>query len=200
MQPDLIDSEGAQKFALSFVDMIMTWNAVEGEARNLLLSTSKGGLGTFAAVLSLGNVALSNAILAEAEYMDQPDKEHLEHFAECMDRQRIYRNYYVHNLSVLGRTADGKQAGALLTGTEAKPYLRQTQASLSDKRVREFAEELEQLRLYGFRLNQMLRHKFKKLASLAESPPPTWPEKPPLPERLRKPRQHLPGLPLPPQS
>jgi hypothetical protein len=200
MDRDLLESEGAKQFALAFVDMIITWNCVEAEARNLLLNTSHGGLGIFAAVTSLGNVALSNAILADAEYLDQPASEHLEHFAECMDRQRSYRNHYVHGISLLGRSMDGQNAGAMLISVEAKPRLRHIQEAVSRERITEFAAELEELRLYGARLNTKLRHRFHKLSALVEPEPPTWPEKPPLPVKLKKTRTRLPGLPPPPES
>lgn len=199
MDRDLLESEGVKRFCLAFVDMIINWNCVESEARNLLLSTANAGLGTYAAVISLGNAALSNAIQAEAEYLEQPASGHLKHFVKCMDVQRAYRNHYVHNISLLGRSMDGQQAGAMLTSLEAKPLIRHFQASVSDARLMEFADELEALRRYGSRLNRMLRYKF--LGVLAEGDPAleSWPEKPPLPETLKKPRTRPPWLRDPPQ-
>jgi hypothetical protein len=194
MDRDLLESEGAKRFCLAFVDMIITWNCVEDEARNLLLSTSKGGIGSYAAVLSLGNVALSNAILAEAEYLEQPARELLEHFVECMDRQRAFRNHYVHNIALLGRSMDGQHAGAMLIRTEAKPFLRHVQHAIDMERITEFAEQLEALRLYASRLNRMLRFKYLGVAAEGDPALESWPEKPPLPERLTKPRTRPPWL------
>lgn len=199
MVPDLLESEGAKRFALGFLDMVMTWNGVETEARNILFSTSGGGLGTWAAVLSLKNVSLTNAILAQAEYMGEPGRGHLKHFVKCMERQREHRNLYVHTIHALGCTDNGASAGALLTAIDAKPFLRHSQQSLSDTRIWEFANELEALRLYGVRLNDKLRHVFKKPRPRTAEPP-SWPEKPPLPAQLKRTRTHLPGLGPPPPA
>lgn len=199
MISDLTD-DGDKRFALGFLDTIMTWNQIEDQARNILLAASGGGVGAFAAVLSLGNVALSNAIRSQAEYMEPIWREHLQHFVEVMDRQRAYRNYYVHNVFALGRSQDGKVATAMLTSTEAKPLLRHHQGFLSDGRVQEFASELEQLRLYGFHLWQMLRRKYKDGPKVPEVEPQSWPQKPHVPETLKRLRTYLPGHAPPPQS
>jgi hypothetical protein len=191
------DNKGGANFARSFTNMVITWNHVEDEARTLLRSFSEGGFGGFVAIQSLGNTSLTSALRAVADIQRPEVKDHLVHFAKCMDLHRAYRNFYVHSLSFIGSSHDGEGAGGVLIAWEVKGTIQRVDDYVKDTVLEHFAGQLEELRLYGTRLNQCLLRELppKGLAGiLAHVQPQPWPDKPSLPQQLAKRRQGLQSL------
>ncbi len=193
-------SPGTKEFAFDFLQMVVSWNEVETQAKNILLIMSRGGIGTRAAVISLGNVALANAILATAEYMPEEARKHLEHFVECLNRERGYRNHYVHSINGVGLVVGQNTGIGLLSSEDAKPRLRHHQSHLYGAELQQYCQRLDALRVYGLLINNKLYQKFNpaRVSDKAKQEP--WPEKPPLPDNLKKLRTHLPGLEPRPQA
>lgn len=187
------DNEGAAKFSRAFVNMLITWNNIEVQARSLLGNYSGGGLGTFIAVNSLGAPAACDALRAVAEQQLPEASDHLKHFAKCMDLYRAHRNFYVHSLHCVGSTSDGQNSSGVLMGWDVKGTIQRVEDYIETETLEKLGEDLEQLRVYGFRLSEALKKQPKNALAVSsgqakEGP---WPDKPARPEVLEKRRQGL---------
>ena len=189
------DSDGPSHFCRAFANMVIAWNQVEDQARGLLSSLvqSNGSVAGFVAIRSLGNTSLTTALRASADYEEGPKKEHLLHFLNCMEAHRSYRNYYVHSLTGVGETHDGKGSAGVLLGWDVKGSVHHVQDYVLIEKLVEMGRQLDQLRLYAIRINWALRnrpdHRLYELARKFDSD--AWPDKPPVPKTLAKRRRSL---------
>ena len=94
---DLTDHENA--FCQALGEVVVFWNHVEQSFRTLLQrATHIGGPDgrLWSLIAHLTPVQLKDALLALSEDHEEARREHLRHCAALFDREREYRNHYVH--------------------------------------------------------------------------------------------------------
>src|SRR5678816_3029870 len=101
------------RFSVAFTHFVITWNQLEDQARELLISTAHDEPITLrAVVVNLNTLPLQDGLKTIAHVLSTRREssallgEHLQHFVTAMDRLREYRNFYVHSIRGMGRKAD----------------------------------------------------------------------------------------------
>ena len=188
-------------FQSALGDLVINWNIVEASVRELLgcFASERPHSpppGTDILTVELGTVGLGHALQSYANDLVQPPyDEFVLHAVEYFDRVRIYRNYYVHGIAnvMSGNVAAPEPVEVIgqISYVTAKGQLafHSDEVKISDlRRVTNWCR-----RLNGF-LN-LIRltyfHGAEHFPSL---------DKPPLPEKLKKPRRSLQELRTPPAS
>jgi hypothetical protein len=168
--------------------LAMGWNNVETAARIILQRLGGRGNGMTACTAMLGNVPLINALRATASLEDRLVAE-IDRFAECMDRLREYRNYYVHGIHAT-LVGDG-EAYAMLQGVETnKGKYRIIEERVTRKHLIYAIRHLMKLQAYGTALADHANDDFGTLAR-GGKPLPALPNMPEVPERLQRRRMTL---------
>lgn len=148
MARDLTDTE--QEFCRALGEVVVFWNHVEQSFRVLLhRATFLGGPDgrIWALVAPLTPVQLKDAMMAlSADHA--PDRaEHLRHCALMFDREREYRNHYVHGpLTFL--TTESSSEALVSAVTSRGGSLRIHQAKVSSTELQEFRDKLGVLQTY----------------------------------------------------
>jgi hypothetical protein len=160
---------------------VITWNAVEMQMRRLLAQLSNPSNRVAALIAHLGNVALADALKAVAHEWPEDLQKHLNHCAALFDRERAYRNHYVHSPINLIR---GKPAVSTKAITSKGGALRIHEGEVDILDITSLLVRLNDLHRYIQALGQVVVNEpsATPLASI---------EKPPLPDELKLPRQHL---------
>lgn len=169
--------------------MLVKWNQAESMLNNMVCTLF--GLGNHGDILvaHMGNVALKDAMATLSfEFSDDVMREHIAHFLDLFDRVREWRNYYVHGI-VHACVVDGEAAG-FIQMYQARGKLALTQQAVTACQIRKVAEWCEALRQYGGWINlEPIRREGGEF--LKDEPPLASRDKPPLPDRLTKPRVNL---------
>lgn len=176
-------------FHEAFTNAVIVWNCVEQEARRLLVGPQQRNIAALVASAHLGNVALTDALRAFAETLeDEVEASHVAHACEMFERIRAYRNYYVHGLTFLGLQGPELLPTAVVRGMEAKGRLALVEADVSVDDIRALWRMCCNAYSYFHALN--LR-KLKLADETHDGEPDPWPKKPPLPTKLQRRRSYL---------
>jgi hypothetical protein len=139
----------------------------------------------------LGAVGLANALRTFAnETTSGPLREAIIHLLDYTDTTRAYRNYYVHGVVVL-KNINSAEVGYVQTFS-AKGSMTKHHEQVSIEQIDKIAAHAVILADYALAI---LHHSVDPSDDI-----PKLPEPPPLPEKLKKPRQSLQWLWQPPQS
>lgn len=192
-------------FCVAYVRAICAWNNAEHSARDILTSLSEGGVGATIAIHQLGNVSLVDALKTVAKFirsignpLGDLQADHVEHFVEGLDRLRVYRNFYVHDIRGVGREPGSGKIIAQIYGVDVKGGYSLISETLRMAELSKFTRHCFDLETYGSAiagnvtrsaLKQYVTPKPEPLASL---------QKPQWPDRLKKSRESLIKQPPPP--
>lgn len=175
----------------------MSWNNAEEAARTILLSLSKGGLGTFAAVAHLGNQSLLDALSTVADDMDDENtpvsrevSKHIKHLLEGLLILRTYRNFYVHSLRSIGESEDTGKMTGWLYAVEAKGRYAYVVQHLTTEELMRFHNWAHNLEIYAREISNRVSPGNALLPSLPKKPLDSI-RKPEWPNRLQKSRRYL---------
>ncbi len=167
----------------SLGELIVRWNDVE---TNLHLLVHAFAPSSEAAVLMthMGTTALCDALRTFAlKHTEEPKRGTLLHFIEFFERMREYRNFVVHGIG-----HHGDKLAIRTFSARAGHYVHE--ASASEKECDNINERLETLFMFGAGLILHLAGERQPISA-----PPKLrlglPEKPQLPDRLKKPRRSL---------
>jgi hypothetical protein len=108
---------------------------------------------------------------------------HVQHFIDYVDRLREYRNFYVHGIG-----NPNPDQGFQATGKTARGRLSAFKKAITPRDLELLTGQIQECIRYALALFHAIdqNHPFARFAPGAS--PPTWPEKPPLPDKLKKPR------------
>jgi hypothetical protein len=114
----------------------------------------------------------------------QPIVPHMLHLIEYVNLLREFRNFYVHGM----RTPNSDE-GFLAQSMTARKRLSLFKQPITARDLETLTREIQKCIQYGGTIGEAINHARSYLQdSNQEAAPPTWPEKPPLPDRLVKPR------------
>lgn len=170
--------------------LVVEWNHAES-LLNTLLSFLSGG-GTRVAILTahMNTVAVCQALrtLANEKLADDDVAPHVLHYTDYFDRLREYRNYYIHGIKAVG-FSEGEAVGIAETVTARERWtLHQLTLSVHD--LRQSVELIIDLVRYGSKIMSHLMWTHNNSLPIPEQHR-SLSEKPPLPEKLQKPRLFL---------
>jgi hypothetical protein len=192
----MIDLSKAPEREIHFLarlgEMLLAWNSVEGWMRGILSWQLGRGDKMQALTAHMSNVALTETLRTfAADFSNDVVGPHIAHACEYFDRLREYRNYYAH--SALLMWPDNVEARAYLHQATAKGRfaLHQTFIRIGD--VEALIARCQTLHAYASALVTIGPDGVAR----APEQQPTLLEKPPLPDRLKKPRL-LPRAQVPP--
>jgi len=195
------DSEAANQLHAAVGEMVLAWNGAEMTLTFILNTLCRELSGPPSAdsmfipgilTAHMGNVALANALRTiSAEFAEPVLQEHLNHFIEITDRIREYRNYYVHGISDLSVSETDGVVGHLQSD-QARGRIVRNLEFVTIPKLRKTTENCLVAKQYGTRI---LNHIFTRKEHISLNPVPLPPltsqDKPPLPDRLLKPRLFL---------
>jgi len=170
--------------------MLIKWNQAENMLSNLICHLY--GLGNHGNILvaHMGNVALKDALTTLSfEFSDDVFRDHITHYLAYFDRVREWRNYYVHGILIEAEVAG--ERGGYIQQMQARGKLAVTQQFVSVADVNRVTEMCETLRAYGGWINLEPHRRDPTIDFLKDQPPLASRDKPPLPDRLTKPRAYL---------
>lgn len=171
-----------QLFAL-IGEVIVRWNACESKMQLLLYSICGGGDPTHVLVYSLGNVALTDALAAVSDTLEDELREHVLHARKLFSILREHRNYLVHTPVAIG-LSDETPSLMLEEITPKGGSHRIHQAVLKSERFLVMLVHLDDLARY---LGQLV----SIIYGVPKAPPISSLEKPVPPGRLEKSRHNL---------
>jgi hypothetical protein len=140
------------------------------------------------------NVGLSEAAQKEGIRVKliEPISPHVHHLLDCIDRLREFRNFYVHGIT----TPRGKAKPFSVHGITARVRLAMYHQVITKDDLTNLIKQTDEI----FRYAEGVYKAILANASAKLNERPTWPKKPPLPDRLVKPRLNLQDELPPPQS
>lgn len=205
--PDAPYTKEYAAFCVAYTNAIVAWNNAEESSRVILSSlSSRGSVGATIAIYQLGNASLVDAIRTVCRFFRSFDDElatqqsdHVEHFAEGLDRMRSYRNFYVHQTRGIGCDENGDYR-ALLFGLDVKGGYSFVRHNLTMADLEAFTGHCVALQDYGEAIAQSIA---PNALTAQVTPAPTQIaslQKPLWPERLKRTRESLITPPPPPQS
>jgi len=184
------NAEFGDKFNAALGNLVIKWNRAELHLR-WLLDSFIGGPNALVVTSELGAVGLANALRTFAnETTSGPLREAIIHLLDYTDTTRAYRNYYVHGVVVL-KNINSAEVGYVQTFS-AKGSMTKHHEQVSIEQIDKIAAHAVILADYAL---AVLHHSVDPSDDI-----PKLPEPPPLPEKLKKPRQSLQWLWQPPQS
>jgi hypothetical protein len=193
--------------------LVIAWNELEHTIRGVIFMLTlrdpvtaiilTADMNASALMQALRTVALEYDSTQEAMHRDKQANEffskalperalqqvspHVSHFLEYCDRLRDFRNFYVHGI----RVPDPK-VGPVARSMSARKRLSFYSASISVSDIEKLTARIMDCAAYGnaveTAIGQADLYRWQK-----DALPPSWPEKPPLPDVLSKPRQGLRG-------
>ncbi|MCT2557531.1 hypothetical protein N0B51_00905 [Tsuneonella sp. YG55] len=197
MEEPLYENDYAA-FCVAYTRAIVAWNNAEEAAREILTSLSAGGVGSTIAIYQLGNASLVDAIRTVCQFIKSIENDlaheradHVEHFAEGLDRLRSYRNFYVHQTRGVGKDADHGDYRAILFGLDVKGGYSYIKHELTMADLAAFTRHCFALEQYGQAIarvvtrNALARYAQPEAKPLASLQKPTWPD------RLKRSRESL---------
>lgn len=184
-------------FLADFGGMIVAWNKVEYWGRQMVHWQCGGQSNVLTAEMS--SVSLRDAISAYAHLVSISNAEisaHLDHFSSYFDRLREYRNYYAHGLFEVFPPMGPREANGFVTKTVSRGKLAFDSAIITSKELNFVSNHCVTLANYASGIQCAFIHPGGgRDAALRVWP--SWPEKPPLPDKLTKNRDV--AQPHPPQ-
>ena len=145
---ELTDHE--KEFCQALGELVVFWNHVEQSVKILLhRATHIGGPDgrLWSLIAHLTPVQLKDAMIALSEDHDQVRRDHLRHCALLFDREREYRNHYVHGpLTFL--TTDATSAGFMSNIGARAGALRVQQAEITAAELVAYRDRLGVLQVY----------------------------------------------------
>jgi hypothetical protein len=186
-----------QEFLAALGGMVVAWNRVEQSAQIMAVGLMGGGDKPDAVISNLGNVALREAIETLAnEFAPADTAAHILHFTKCFDALREHRNWLVHSVLLLG-TNDAGVVG-VQQALSARQRIVLHQGTVTREEITKRTKQIEELDRYGGHIIAHLWGLPQEV--LPQGLPLSLREKPPLPDRLQKPRQFRPDAKRPPGS
>lgn len=173
-------------------EMLLEWNTAEDWLQGLLLNEMGRSDKMQVLTTHMSNVAVTDALRTLAADFSTPEMApHLTHAAELFDRLREYRNFYAHASIV--QWPDTKGARIYLHQATARGRFSLSQTFVRGQEIEELIEQCMALSRYASAITGWYPMRgdpdySQSLSSL---------EKPPLPDRLQKPRL-FPQAPKPP--
>lgn len=190
--------KGLSDFCITYTLAVVAWNNSEESARDILTSLSEGGIGSTIAIYQLGNASLVDAIRTVCRFLRSIDNplgnmkaDHVEHFAEGLDRLRSYRNFYIHQLRGIKTQIGQSDYTGILFGLDVKQGYSYINHELSMEQLRDFTRSCDQLQIYGQHISQAVTRNALAKFVQPEAKPLASLEKPTWPERLRRTRESL---------
>ena len=191
------DDPKRQAFLATLGSLVVCWNHLEASLQSMVYALGGAGSRTDIITAHMGNVALCDALrVLSAEFGDDMLKPHLVHFIELFDRVRTYRNYYVHGVRHLGLDQQGAVVG-MSQSISAKTRLILHQETVTEENLKACNLQIEKGRRYA---DAIISNLWQIDRSLDEEQSLSSLQKPPLPDKLRKPRLPLLGAGRQPQS
>jgi hypothetical protein len=174
------------EFLAAFGHMIITWNVAESSLIRLLAGLC--GTGSVSTILKaqivtaeLGSIGLSNALRTFADIILPPKlTEAVNHAVEYYERLRTYRNYYTHGITHILPVSDGPRG--FIRIITAKGSLTEEKDFVSFNDLKFVSGHASCLHSY---VETISNHLFSVEWRFS------LPDKPLLPNKLRKTRQHL---------
>lgn len=190
--------DDVSRFCVTFTRAVIAWNGAEDAARLILTGTSKGSIGSLAAIAHIGSRSMDDALLTLADYWNddatptlKEASEHICHFIAGLDTLRGYRNFYVHSLRAMGRGRNGDdEFRGVLTATEARGRYAWITQEVRVSELETFMRQCAELESYGSAIANYLTPANALLPPSPKQPlsslqKPTWPGK------LKKSRRYL---------
>jgi hypothetical protein len=191
--------------------LVLTWNDLDWTIRNIIFFLAMDdAVSVMILTADMNTAAALNALRALAAERDalearnvqspqaikvfgrrevQPILDNVKHFIEYTDRLREYRNFYVHGIR---SPQEDKGIWARTISARGRYSMHEQPVTVAD--LRSLSDRIAHCIGYGIRLSHALAAAYSYLHfSNSAAEPPTWPEKPPLPDRLVKNRQVLLG-------
>lgn len=191
--------------------LIVTWNDLDQLIRGLIFNIAMNDLmsvmiltadmNTSAAMTALRSLAVEHDAfelglfkrrMADDERRDyvgpremQYIAPHIQHFLDYVDRLREYRNFYAHGIN--SPNSDG---GFLAQSRTARGRLALHSQIIEPSDLEAITDKIKGCIEYGTKLDTAIAQSSSYLQR-PNTPSPTWPERPPLPDRLVKRRRIL---------
>ncbi|NKM59274.1 hypothetical protein GFL21_33195 [Rhizobium anhuiense] len=179
-------TEAEKEFLAKIGEILLDWNVLEATIELITYRLAGGGNHIDVLTAHLGNVAMTDALKTLANEFGPEDlRDDILHTADLFDRLREYRNYYVHGIRLLAHKGDtsGPIVG-LSQSTTAKSRLRLHQAMIGIEDLQKLDADLVTAKRFADWIVGKLWG-VEELPGVAQPSQP--PEKPPLPDRLKKP-------------
>lgn len=204
--PDEGSTSDGDELLLHLGKLIVTWNDLETLIRQVLYTLSDRDILTAAILMAdMSITGLMNVLRPLAFKYDEwqramfvdlqserrlrdylgprqiePVAPHVNHLIEFTDRLREYRNFYIHGIN---RPRPGKGFRARTQTARTKFVIFEQPITLADLQI--LTSEIERCIGYGFKVIDAVVMAREHMSS-RDVGPPTWPEKPLLPDRLKK--------------
>ena len=178
-------------------EIIVAWNSVEYLARNMLSHIAGGGPSALALTANLGNVAVKEGLDVLAnEILTGSFQDHVFHFGKMFDCLREHRNWTVHGVIAIAKNSSGETIGiSQMESARSRLVLHQKHTTIDE--LEELLSHIKALNLYGG--NILFSEDLTGIPQIS-APRLSLLEKPPLPDRLQKPRLFLRDVKHPPES
>ncbi|MEQ9448485.1 MAG: hypothetical protein RLN70_06180 [Rhodospirillaceae bacterium] len=174
------------------------WNNAETAVASLVQFLVQNSEKVRILTTHMSNMALTDALKTLAEAcLEGDEKEHVLFVDKIFNRYREYRNFYIHGFKLVGVTARGVPT-ARLVSTSARSKFVAHNLDFKESDILAIVAGCAEMTEYLRKLSHYGAYKWHPERSTAL--PPTLPEKPPLPDRLTKPRRDLLSELLPPGS
>jgi hypothetical protein len=180
--------------------LAIEWNLTEERMRSLLSHfmhpqtdhpsvgepRRRGHLATTIVTIEMGTVGITQALNAIAQSLPSNEQDAIEWTAECFDRLRGYRNFYIHGITAAAPSSDLGPIGIVIM-TSAKGEFAQDKDFIRIEQIADVVSRAIALRTYiGAVLNYLCWTPDSYLPVR-----PRLPVAPPMPERLKKNREYL---------
>ncbi|MBZ9861456.1 hypothetical protein [Mesorhizobium sp. CA12] len=170
--------------------LVVKWNRLEANAQLMLYGLGGGGETIEALTANMGTVALTDGLRTlGAEFAPEMAKEHITHYLDLFDRIRAYRNHYVHGVRIM-ELRDEKPVG-LSQSVSAKSRLVFHQTTITEDDLQETINHINAANVYGTDITATIWMGGKPDKSLLAARGASFLQKPPLPDKLQKPRLFL---------
>lgn len=187
-----------------FGHMVTVWNELEQGLRSALMFALEGTCPASPAskilTAHMKNTALCAAFkTAATEFKSGDLRACMLHAVKCVERLREHRNWYAHGFTQVGWGSEpsGEPIG-FLQAESANSRLTSHEDTFTIQDLERLTSELENVRDFIGRIYGFMRDGDKPYWRAQQ---PSWPEMPPLPDSLVKPRRYpLGDAPPPPTS
>ena len=182
-------------------ELIVKWNELEGKLQSLVHYLGNDWVTAVVLTAHMGNVSLVDALRTLATERDETAKmldkygaswrreKHwpplplllpdVTHLITCFERLREYRNFYVHGIT---RTGEGRIFIASSTSARARLTVHEMPV-----RVRDLIQLIKRIEAVDRYASGVLTFAARMRSRNPWDVPPTSPERPPIPDRLKKP-------------
>jgi len=195
------DDATEAEFHQAIGEMVIRWNACEGHLRDIVVWLAGGrSVATLALTADLSAKAIIDTLPAITGAKSAEIREHCEWYAKGLDILRVHRNYYVHGISFIGVGMVSPEVGAWVSHVSGRAKVKITHERVGLGSLRALCDQMLIYSVYGSQLMDRAdpyRGMFGSARRVLHGP---WPNKPALPDTLRKPPPSLLGTPHQPES